>query len=504
MNRKLSNRKFLAPSTLGFTAFLGFLLVLVNAWAMFVGPPSGIHFTRQTDSLSFVANYANGAGFLAPEVYNLNSIEGRAGAEFPILYWLSAQAWKLFGEEEWILRLFTVVLCLSGLFALLRIAQRFVKDAFMAWAIAALTVTSPILFYYLPNVLPDASALGCALIGWAAFFRYWMDEHPKAAYTAVFWFTLSGLLKVTYFVHPIAAMAALVSVGWIDGHGTVTLLRRHATLMIGLCIGAAAIAGWSLYAIDYNAVNKNYYFLVESRPIWAMNADAIDEVFLSVTDYWAKHYYAFFFPYLFVGLLLCSVLFIRHGHRRIQAVAWFSLVGGLAYFVLFFKQFRDHDYYFLVFIPIVGLNLINAYTTLHNRFGGHTFTVLTKVFVYVVLTFSVWQFDLVDLYRKIGIERHFDSTSIVYTSVREALDREGIPREAKLLVVRDPTENGSLYFLRRKGWTVSDASAFTAELAEVYRISGAQYLVCSPGVDAPSSIQNKIISVNGVNVYALN
>lgn len=504
MNHKLSNRTFLAPSTLGFAAYLVLLLLLVNAWAMFVGPPSGIHFTRQTDSLSFVANYANGASFMAPEVYNLNSIEGRAGAEFPILYWLSAQAWKLVGEEEWILRLFTVVLCLSGLFALLRIAQRFVKDAFMAWAIAALTITSPILFYYLPNFLPDASALGCALLGWAAFFKYWMDEQPKAAYTAGFWFTLSGLLKVTYFVHPIAAVAALVSIGWMDGHGAVTMLRRHAALVVGLFIGAAAIAGWNLYAIDYNTVNKNYYFLVESRPIWKMDSAAISQVWEYMRGYWFKHYYFGHFTRLFGILLLLSLFWMRYGHRRIQAVAWFSLVGGLAYFVLFFKQFRDHDYYFLVFIPIVGLNLINAYTTLHNRFGGRVFTALTKVFVYILLTVSAWQFDLVDRYRKVEMERRFDTSSATYTAVRGALDREGIPREAKLVVVSDPTENGSLYFLRRKGWTVSDASAFTAELAEVYRVSGAQYLVCSPGVEAPSSIQNKIISVNGVNVYALN
>lgn len=494
----------LAWSKWGFAVFIGFVLVLVNAWSMFVGPPSGIHFTRQTDSLSFVANFAAGAPFAEPEVYNLNSIEGRSGAEFPLLYWLSAQAWKVFGEQEWILRLFTALLCMSGLFALLRIAQRFVADGFMAWAIAALTIASPILFYYLPNFLPDASALGCTLLGWSAFLSYWMDERPRSAYVAVFWFTLSGLLKITYFIHPIAALSSLVLIGWMDGLRTGHLLKRHAVLIIGLALGAAATAGWNLYAIHYNSVYKNYYFLVESRPIWEMEPAAIAQVWEYMTGYWYKHYYFGHFTRLFWVLLLISLVFMKHGSRRLQAIAWFSALGGLAYAALFFKQFRDHDYYFLVFIPIVGLNLINALVTLKNRFGGRAYGPVAKVFVYLLLTLSLWQLDLVDRYRKVEMERQFDDTFALYTVVRDALDLEGISRDARVLVVADPTENGSLYFLRRKGWTVSDASAFTDELAEIYRSSGAEYLVCSPGTHAPPSIKNPILSLNGVTVYALN
>ncbi len=504
MANRLRNTVIGQTPTIGFAAFLVFLLVLVNAWEMFVGPPSGIHFTRQTDSLSFVANYATGAPFIEPEVYSLNSIDGRAGAEFPILYWLTAQAWKLFGEHEWFLRLLTAAFSLAGLFALLRTVQRFVTDAFMAWSMAGLTVTSPILFYYIPNLLPDASALGCALLGWAAFLRFWMDEQPRAAYSTVFWFTLSGLLKITYFIHPIAALSSVLLVGWMEGKRPPQLLRSNTVLIVGLVLGGTAIAAWNLYAIHYNTLYKNYYFLVESRPIWKMTPEAIAQVWEYMTGYWYKHYYFGHFTRLLWLLLLASLVWMKHGNRRLQAMAWFSLVGGLAYFVLFFKQFRDHDYYFMVFIPIVGLNLINAFTTLHNRFGGTTFTVFTRVFVYLLLTVSVWQFDLVDRYRKVEMERRFDTTSAMYTSVRTALDREGIPREAKLLVVSDPTENASLYFLRRKGWTLPDAAEFTPELAEIYRVSGAQYLVCSPGVEAPSSIQNKIIHVNGVSVYALN
>lgn len=504
MTALMNTLQRLAWSNWGFAVFIGFVLVLVNAWSMFVGPPSGIHFTRQTDSLSFVANFAAGAPFTEPEVYNLNSIEGRSGAEFPLLYWVSAQAWKLFGEQEWLLRLFTALLCMSGLFALLRITQRFVTDAFMAWAIAALTIASPILFYYLPNFLPDASALGCALLGWAAFFRYWMDERPRSAYVAVFWFTLSGLLKITYFIHPIAALSSLVLIGWMDGVRTGHLLKRHAVLIIGLALGAAATAGWNLYAIAYNTAYKNYYFLVESRPIWKMDRAAIAQVWEYMTEFWFKHYYFGHFTRLFWVLLLVSLVFMKHGARRLQAVAWFSALGGLAYAALFFKQFRDHDYYFMVFIPIVGLNLINAFVTLKNRFGSVVYGPIAKVFMYLFLTVGLWQLDLVDRYRKVEMERRFDDTSALYSSVREALDQAGISRDARMLVVADPTENGSLYFLRRKGWTVGDASAFTDELAEIYRVSGAEYLVCSPGIHPPSSIQKQLLSLNGVNVYVLN
>lgn len=504
----MQQRKKVIPaalwSKLGFGAFLLFVFVLVSGWTMFLGPPSGIHFTRQTDSLSFVANYAAGASFTQPEVYSLNSVEGRAAAEFPILYWLTGQLWKLFGEHEWILRLLGALLTLGGFFALLRVALRFVNDAFLGWALTSLTAASPIVFYYLPNVLPDASALGCALLGWAAFVGYWMDGQQRSGYATIAWFGLSGLLKVTYFIFPLAALASLVVLGWKESGSPLGSIRQHLAFIAGIVLAALAVGGWNVYAIHYNSVYTNYYFLVESRPIWDMSAEAVNQVWAFVTEYWHKHYYiAYFFPFLGV-LILLSLVWLRYGIARLQAIAWFSLLGGIAYLLLFFKQFRDHDYYFMVFIPVVGLNLINAAVTLRRRFGGMFFDLSTKLFLYLLLSASLWQLDLVDRYRKVEMERRFDNTSAVYTAVRGALDREGIPRDAKLLVVADPSENGSLYFLRRKGWTVADGSAFTAELAETYRLSGAQYLVCSPGFEPPASIQNIVLTANGVRVYALN
>jgi len=56
----------------------------------FLGP-RGIHFMRQTDSLSFVSQYFNeGFNFFNPKLFNLKNIEGRAACEFPIIYYLTA------------------------------------------------------------------------------------------------------------------------------------------------------------------------------------------------------------------------------------------------------------------------------------------------------------------------------------------------------------------------------------------------------------------------------
>ncbi len=67
-------------------SFIGLLLIYYlfagTFWQLFEFP-QGIHFIRQTDSLSFLSNYYHfAAGFFEPQVFNLSSTDGKAANEF--------------------------------------------------------------------------------------------------------------------------------------------------------------------------------------------------------------------------------------------------------------------------------------------------------------------------------------------------------------------------------------------------------------------------------------
>ncbi|MFM7668115.1 MAG: hypothetical protein ACKO7D_07995, partial [Bacteroidota bacterium] len=65
-----------------------------------------IHEWRKTDSLSIAWNYYQGASFLSPETNHISSWGNRnAAAEFPLVYYLVGNLWKIFGPHEWIAKL---------------------------------------------------------------------------------------------------------------------------------------------------------------------------------------------------------------------------------------------------------------------------------------------------------------------------------------------------------------------------------------------------------------
>ena len=86
-----------------FVCFLIALYVILDFQTILFLQPQGIHFIRQTDCLSFVANYVNnGMHFFTPQVFNLHSADGKAACEFPVLYYLTALCYHAFNQHEFI------------------------------------------------------------------------------------------------------------------------------------------------------------------------------------------------------------------------------------------------------------------------------------------------------------------------------------------------------------------------------------------------------------------
>ena len=85
--------------------FLFFLVLVSGIYGYFNildSRPQGMHVWRQTDCLSFAANYYyQDLPFLEPEIYWQGSDKGgKTVSEFPIIYYLTAKIWKITGKHE--------------------------------------------------------------------------------------------------------------------------------------------------------------------------------------------------------------------------------------------------------------------------------------------------------------------------------------------------------------------------------------------------------------------
>ncbi len=489
-----------------FSLLLMVLYLLLDYQTILFLPPQGFHFMRQTDSLSFAANYLqNGFSFFQPAVFNLQSIDGKAACEFPILYYFAAICYKIFGQHEFILRLITLIIASTGFFYLFKLLHSLLHDFVYAAAFSFLFISSTVLLYYANNFLPDASALGFTLVAWYFFFFYIENQSQKRPLILSFvFFTLASLLKVTFFINPIAAMLSAILYVFFREKNIKNSLKRNISPLIFFTVSMLFVLSWNLYVIFYNEINHVNSFLIQAQPIWILTSDQILQVIDYMSNYWySKYYYQSTF-HGFLMLFIAGILFYKKAENLILIPAIILSVGSICYFLLFFAQFKDHDYYFTALIPGIIFLIISSFITLRNRFPrliGSIFTKLLLV-ILVILSLNYAREKLADRY-KVHDDK-YAGIGLKLENCRQYLDLLGISENAKFVIITDQTPNGGLYFINRKGWALKDTSEESLAEFENHIKQGADYVLFTDKKQIISNfVGEKISEKDGIVIYKI-
>ncbi len=489
--------------------FLGLLILIyffLDYQTILFLRPQGIHFIRQTDSLSFVANYyKNGFHFFHPQVFNLQSHDGRAACEFPILYYLTAILYLVFNEHEFILRLITIFIVSTGFFYLFKLLYLLLHDVTYAIGFSFLFLSSTVLLYYTNNYLPDASALGFTLTGWYFFHSYLKKKSKKyPIFICFLLFTLASLIKVTFFINPVAAILVLVAFELSGKTGMINSLKRNLLPFILVVSSFAFVLGWNLYAIHYNKVNHDTYFLLRSNPIWSMSRDQIAVVWDYISHYWYSRYYYQSTIHVLLVIILAGLVFIKKSDRIILFTSLLLVPGGICYFLLFYAQFKDHDYYFIALIPVIIFVTINSFIAIRKKFPGLINAIFVKLLLLTlcILSLSYARSKLIQRYQ--DTNDRFASIGNKLSTTRPFLDASGIPGDAKFIIVADQTPNGGLYFINRPGWSLKDTSDISKAALRNYIGEGADYILFTGKEDLVKNFDGiQAGEHNGILIYKI-
>jgi hypothetical protein len=137
--------------------------------------------------------------------------------------------------------------------------------------------------------------------------------------------------------------------------------------------------------------------------------------------------------------------------------AWiFLFLGCLSYFILFFGQFRDHDYYALNIFPFFILLILTFVSSFVEKIN---------------VPWVKWMFVLMILYVGISgwktnndkMRYRWVENDTYYAGVAKQLKdgaswTSNIPKEEAIAVIPDRTRNGSLLFCDHKGYTIFDST----------------------------------------------
>ena len=471
----------------------------------FVGP-HGIHYMRQTDSLSFASQFYNsGYDFFHPALFNLKNGNGNAACEFPITYYLTSIFYGLFGKNYYFLKLIHVIILYIGIYLIIQVAKQVLKDGVYAIILGFTLFTSTIFNYYSFNYLPDIAALGFTFIGWYFAQEYFKNQQTKTVITAFSFFTLGGLIKVTYLINPFTIIVfALFQLIRKNKIFPSNFLKK--ILLIGF-ISTLLVFLWNAYMLYYNSKNNATTFNTKALPIWDIDQQEISIVIDHITEYW---YNSYFYPSTFhLLLILCivSIVFYKKRAGNLSVLTAILFAGSSAFFILFFAQFKDHDYYFMTFLPFFLLLLIHGIKTFSNLTHNFFMHSITKIVLIVLVIKGI-------NYAKDGLAIRFQTVKDIYSdaglSVREnekGLQALNIPAKATCIISTDLCPNGALYEINRMGWTVEDTTDFTTKNIRDYQKLGADYIVLISTMDkqlkTADSIGKQIYRRNNFHVYKL-
>lgn len=431
--------------------------VLYLLYPFYQSDPDGLHFIRQTDSLSFVYGYLqNDWNLFAPSTLNLSSNEGKAACEFPILYYLAALFSNVFGNPSAVLKSIHILVFITGIYFLGKTFRLFVTNWILSVFGLGLVFSSTILLYYAGSTLPDAPAFGFTLIG--IFFscsaiQSLNKRHLNIAFTFL---ALASLIKITYAIYLISLPAVVILFHLFPIRKIVVLASLSMFFPIA----------WSIYSNWYNAINQSQYFLTTWAPIWSLSSAEIQIILDYQSRYWRSNFYYQSTQHFF--LIACIFLSIQSqkSNRLLLSFGAISLLGCCIYLILFFEKFKDHDYYLLVFIPCFSMLLISFLIVLEKMWINKYVKVLS--FLGLALLFV-----LSNNYCRIKLNQRFNRESDIYSIIHdqlrgfeETMENEKNKEDTRFLVIGDHTMNGSLVFLQRPGITIPGSKLNDEQLKE--------------------------------------
>jgi len=420
--------------------------------------PQSVHKWRQSDCASIALNYyQEGMNFFNPQTHNLTSEGGTSGrcstSEIPILYYTVAGLYSVFGYHESIFRIFNTLLFFLGLFYLFKLFFYLLKDSFWAISLSILFFTSPVLIYYGNNFLSNSAALAISIVAWYYFVRFLFEKKSKWFYISMLAYLIAGALKVTALLSffPIAGIALLESFGLIKLESNRKVFNQPIKFILIVLSVFLIIGLWIIYARLYNQKYDCTYFSTTIFPIWNLDREGIITVLNRVQNIWLKHYFHYSVLLFFSICIVFLGVKFKTNLKAFNLILIFMLIEAIAYIILQFWTFADHDYYTieLYILPVIFVS--GSFYVLKMNHRKIFYSTLFRIVFAGVVLFNTWYAQNKNFERYTGWMNDYKEKKNIY-NITPFLRQHGISFRDTVISIPD-LSHASLYLMNQKGWT---------------------------------------------------
>lgn len=453
------------------SAYLGIFKTLPKA-------PESVHQGAQCDRACVAWNYYHeDMNFLLPRVSEDRQSEGITGMEFPIIPYTAAILYKVFGPHDFIYRFLMYLLVSIGVFHAWKITGLFMQQNMQRLLLVFGWYSSPIMVFYTPNFLADAGAMSFVMMAWYHLLMriYGIEPARNLRYFAL-WMSLAGLLKISFLLYGIAGFLLLFS--WRFFKDQALQVGFTTRDFLWLILPFIPVAGWYSYSGWLTRKTSNTHFLQSMNPAHSF-AEFMENSRNAINNWQESMYTSGFFTVFLVILLI--LLLTRMRDALLPGLAsGLMLLGFGCIWILFNRQYVNHDYYFILLFPAIFF----GWLFIQQLFQEHR-TVLMGC-IPVAIGIGFWIIPILNAGHSAHMMNRRFATGDYYhqNAFAEAEDlvvlsdtlSKMIPDTARIVYAFDNTPNTALYLLKKRG--VRIAKDFNPELtADILAKSRGRFLV---------------------------
>jgi len=468
---------------------LGLFLIILFCISWFYGygdilnwSPRSTHEWRQTDSASIAYNYyADGMDFFRPRFHYQFDNDGYTApvGETAVPYYIIAALYYLTGPAPATFRLFNFLFFVLGLYALSRLCLEAYDALAYALVVPFLLLSSGLLAFYSFNFVPNTPALGMAWVGWYAVWKGYRQNSLPWFIAAILAFVGAALFKIPGLLSFLVLPGIWVLSLFIKEEEHSFLTRYKWQIPLLLVLPLVLVFGWIQWASYFNEVHQSNYFLSSSKPYWETSEDIRGYILHRTITEWGKATYPKLMWYLMILLSIGILLRPKQMGWKLYVSFLALLFGCFAFFILWYGQFLHHDYYLIEMMVLPAFILI-LFPSAFPRVAK------SPIFIALLIGIAGWNMSkakgVLDFrYAPSSIFMSYTHPSFFEEdALQQHLQQIGIQPQDLVVSVPDGSPNGSLYHLKRKGWTELYLNQpIPASSIDHFKAKGASYLVVS-------------------------
>ena len=308
---------------------------LIRLWA--VTQPFVDHWSwRQADTAMIAENfYRHGFNIFYPQINWAGPAPGYVGTEFPLVPFLAAGLYWIFGVQDWIGRAISVAFFVASVPFLYLLIRRVATPYSGLFAVGVYTLT-PLSVLTSRSFMPDMASLSCSIAA-LSLFAEWLTRAPHAPLFLAM--SVATSLAILIKAPAIIIGLPLGYMAW-TAYGAHLLRRRALWGFAAVALLPAAV--WYTHAYGISRAYPPYHFFGASGIAimdWAWYRTILD-----LMIQW------FFTPVVFTAMLLGSLLPARAPFGYV--LHWWGV--AMIIFMVIVGRGNAHPWYQLPLVPVAA------------------------------------------------------------------------------------------------------------------------------------------------------